>query len=741
MQTKPSSSKASPAATSAGRYLIVSNRLPVTAGLRDGELHLQPSAGGLATALAQVHGREGSRWIGWPGDTTEFTRPQRAELDDRLHAQGMMPVHLSTRQVERFYEGFCNGVLWPLFHYQLDKVRLEAWRDWAAYRDANELFAECVVKHYRPGDRIWIHDYHLMLLPALLRKRLPEASISFFLHIPFPSSGVFRILPWRKEILEGVMGCDLIAFHTHSYQRQFIATLLRLLGLDARMDSLLYEGRVVRVAAVPISIDTPHFVKASSTSEVKQAAATLRSQNDGCKILFGVDRLDYTKGMRRRVLAIERLLERAPGLAGKFKFIQVASPSRTKVEAYAQLRRSLDELIGRINGRFSTVNWSPIQYLYQTMTLEELMPLYRAADVMVVTPTRDGMNLVAKEFVACRQDHDGVLVLSEFTGAAWEMGEALLVNPYDIDGIASALHAAITMPAEERKFRMVRLHQRVLRWTVHDWVRAFDDAFTAVIRENENLRATTQLPAAAIERMKNAPHLALVLDYDGTLVPFAKFPELAAPDAALLGLLRSLADRPGTDLHLASGRDRETLERWFGGLRATLHAEHGFWCRRPDETEWRATGPLANGWKEKAREIMEEFAARTPGAFVEEKSAALCWHFRQCEERFSTLQERELRLHLGDLFSNQPVEVLRGSKVVELRQMGAHKGLIVTEVHRAALPDTLLVAIGDDTTDEDMFRHLPPGDISIHVGTQPSAAQYRVADHHAVRQLLEKLRE
>ncbi|GEP41987.1 bifunctional alpha,alpha-trehalose-phosphate synthase (UDP-forming)/trehalose-phosphatase [Brevifollis gellanilyticus] len=730
---------ASPAPAS--RYLIVSNRLPVTVSQKEGKIELKASAGGLATALSHVHGTEGSRWIGWPGETGQMDKSARAELDRRLNADGMIPVHLTTKQVERFYEGFCNGVLWPLFHYLLDKVRLDAWVDWQAYREANELFADAVARHYQPGDRIWVHDYHLMLLPALLRKRLPHASISFFLHIPFPASGVFRILPWRREILEGLLGCDLIGFHTHSYQRQFLSSLLRLLGLETQVDSVTYDGRMVRVGAFPISIDTEHFIKESSTPRVEEAAAKMREQNTECKILFGVDRLDYTKGMRRRVLAIERLLERSPGLAGKFRLIQVASPSRTKVEAYAQLRRSLDELVGRVNGRFSTVNWSPVQYLYQTMSLEDLMPLYRAADVMVVTPTRDGMNLVAKEFVACRNDNDGVLVLSEFTGAAWELGEAVLVNPYDIDGIARALQQAITMPEEERHFRMTRLRQRIQRWTVHDWVKSFDAAFAQVTSENERLRQSTVLPPEEVLRMKNAEHLVLVLDYDGTLVPYAGLPELAAPDKELYELLEALIAKPNIELHIASGRPRETMERWFGGLDAALHADHGFWKRARGATEWTTMGSLEAGWKEKAKVIMEEFAARTPGSFVEEKTVALCWHFRLCESQFAELQERELRLHLADLFKNHPVEVMRGNKIVELRQLGIHKGLIVSALSAAGPEDALLVAVGDDTTDEDMFRQMPPDGISIHSGSLASRARYRLAGPAAVRAVLRQLVE
>jgi trehalose 6-phosphate synthase/phosphatase len=723
----------------ASRYLIISNRLPVTAEVKEGKLTLHASAGGLATAMSHVHEREGSVWIGWPGETAAFDAGTRTELDRQLQESRMIPVHLTTKQVERFYEGFCNAVLWPLFHYLLDKVRLDAWRDWAAYREANERFAEIVAKNYRPGDRIWIHDYHLLLLPAMLRQRLPHADIGFFLHIPFPASGVFRILPWRREILLGMLGADLVGFHTHAYQRHFLSSVLRLLGVESKLDAVPHEGRVVRIGAFPISIDTADFEKRAATPEVRKATDEIRGQHAGVKLLLGVDRLDYTKGLRRRVLAVERLLERAPDLAGKFKFIQIAAPSRTRVEAYGQLRRSLDEMVGRINARFSTLHWSPVQYLYQNIALEQLLPLYRAADVMLVTPTRDGMNLVAKEFVACRDEEDGVLVLSEFTGAAWELGEALIVNPYDVDEIARALHAALLMPEEEQRFRMQRLRRRVRKWTVHHWAAAFERALHQAVEHNQKMRDSLALPGAEITRMKEAGHLVLILDYDGTLVPFASQPEFAPPDSELLHLLQTLAARPHTEVHVASGRDRHTLGQWFAGLDVTLHAEHGLWERAPGNKDWGVRATLNQDWKAKAQEIMEDFAARTPGAFVEEKTAALCWHFRRCDPEFAEFQERELRLHLGDIFSNQPVEVLRGSKIVELRQQGVHKGLIVQSVMETAPPGALVVAIGDDATDEDMFRHLPERGIGIHVGVQSSGASYSVPNHQSVRALLQDI--
>lgn len=721
------------------RYLIVSNRLPVTAVVENGSLELRPSAGGLATALKQVFHGQDAVWVGWPGETGNLTRKTRTQLEDGLEEAGMVPVYLGARQVERFYEGFSNGVLWPLFHYLLDTVRLDAWKDWEAYQEVNQQFAETVAAEYKPGDRIWVQDYQLCLVPGMLRKLLPEASIGFFLHIPFPASGVFRILPWRRQILEGLLGADVIGFHTFSYARQFSSSLLRLLGLESDVDTVSYQGRFVRIGAFPISIDTSYFENASAHPDVTAQVEAIKAQHPGCKILVGVDRLDYTKGLKRRVLAIERLLERHPELAGKFKFIQAAVPSRAGVEAYKQLRRQIDEVVGRINGQYSTLGWSPVQYLYRSLGHEELLALYRAADVMLVTPLRDGMNLVAKEFAACRQDDDGVLVLSEFAGAAWEMGEAVIVNPYDENEMATAIHRGLTMQEPERRFRMQRLRKRVQDWTVHHWVRQFDEALTGSMAQNRVWHQTSMLGEETIQRIKAAERLVLVLDYDGTLVPFAPTPELAMPDVSLLELLQSLIRRPGTEVHLASGRDRNTLEQWFGNLDVGLHAEHGFWNRARGGTEWQAAARLTEGWYEKARTIMEEFAARTPGAMVEEKTTSLCWHFRRCEPDFARMQERELRMHLAELFRNYSVEVLRGSKVVELRQLGVHKGVVISTLQANTSPDTCIVAIGDDTTDEDMFASLTERDIGIKVGANPSRAAHRLGDFNAVRELLTRL--
>ena len=551
------------------RYLIVSNRLPVTVIANGNDFQITRSMGGLATAMAGLHGNGETLWIGWPGDTAAFPDEMRRRLDVELIAGGTVPVHLSETEVEGFYEGFSNGVLWPLFHYLVDRVNMDAWRDWEAYEAVNRKFAEAIVNHWHEGDRIWIHDYQLMLVAGMVRALLPDARIGFFLHTPFPSLEVFRTLPWRREVIEGLLGADVIGFHTYGYQRHFASCLLRLMGLDLTVDTFRWQGRDVRLGTFPISIDSADFAGRAANPAADDAATTLGARSPGMKLLLGVDRLDYSKGLSRRFLAIERLLEIEPLLAGRFRMVQVAVPSRTNVDSYARFRRELDELVGRINGRFSTTDWAPIQYLCRSIPSDELVALYRAADVMVVTPLRDGMNLVAKEYVACRVNGDGVLVLSELAGAAWELGEALQVNPYNVHQTATALREAILMSPNEQRSRMHLLRQRVMEWDVRAWIRSFEaamnDAASHPVHQTEEENSPTE---AEIGRIRGA-RVHLMLDYEGTLVPSAGR-GYTVPDSDLLELLRRLAAHPRLSVHVISGHSRRI---WGSGL---VHCPSGF---------------------------------------------------------------------------------------------------------------------------------------------------------------------
>jgi trehalose 6-phosphate synthase/phosphatase len=719
------------------RLIIVSNRLPVTVRAADGGVSVERSTGGLATGMKGPHERMGGEWIGWPGDLELLSPPAREQTDRTLADMRLVPVPLTREEVARYYEGFSNAILWPLFHYSIARLPNHM-RDFEAYEAVNARFAEAVASRVRPGDLVWVHDYQLMLVPAMLRQRVPEARIGFFLHIPFPSSEIFRLLPERERILEGLLGADVIGFHTFPFVRHFASSVLRLMGASTDVDRLSWRDREVRLGVFPMGIDSREFSERAQSKEV--GAMVEAHGTPGTQLLVGIDRLDYTKGIPRRLLAYEALLREHPELRERVRLVQVSVPSREHVEAYREFRDEVDALVGRIDGEFATATWSPIHHLYRALSQPEIVALYRAADAVLVTPLRDGMNLVAKEFVASRPDGDGVLVLSEFAGAAAELSEALLVNPYDIQRTSAALYRALTMPPDERRTRMSALRQRVMTHDVHWWARSFlsrlERAGTQPERA-ERLSAPSAVRAAA-ERARSAPGLALVLDYDGTLVPFAPRPELASPDRELRALLGRLVARPRTQVHIVSGRKRETLERWFGSLPLGLHAEHGFWSRPPGE-EWKGAQPPPGAWREPLLAILRDFTERTPGSLVEEKTAGYAWHYRTADPEFGAAQAKELSFHLSALLGNAALEVLPGDKVLEIRPAGINKGSAVARVLALAPAGTLLFAMGDDRTDEDLFAALPEGSIAVHVGPLASRAPVRIADVAAARALLEQI--
>jgi trehalose 6-phosphate synthase/phosphatase len=714
------------------RLLLVSNRLPVTVKVEKDSVSVVRSAGGLATGLSRPHERSGGEWLGWPGDVSRLTEAQRAQVEAQLAGLRCVPLYLSASELSRYYEGYSNRVLWPLCHYMVDRIPRQD-RDWEVYRKVNERFADLVVRRYQPGDTIWVHDYQLMLVPGMLRQRLPDARIGYFHHIPFPSSEIFSTLPRRHELLKGLLGADLIGFHTVSYVRHFSGSLLRQLGVDTDIDRVIWDGREVRVGAFPMGIDAAAFDSLAHDPGVLEEVATLRRKAEGQRILLGIDRLDYTKGIPPRLLAVQRVLEREPAWRGRLRFIQVAVPSRTQVEDYATYREQVNELVGRINGQYGGVHNVPVHYLYRSFNEKQLVGLYRAADVMLVTPVRDGMNLVAKEFCAARPDEDGVLVLSEFAGAAAEMSSALIVNAFDVESMADAIEEALEMSEDERRKRMRALREGVKTHDVHWWTSSFLNRLQALPTASERKFGGA---AEALERMKAAPRLHLLLDYDGTLVGFAPRPELAAPDEVLRGLLAKLLARPGTSLSIVSGRPKETLEEWFGELPISLHGEHGLWSRTRPGQPWRMLEGASFEWKDRARPVLNSFCERVPGSFLEEKTASLAWHYRLVDPEFGAIQARELRLLLMETFEGQPMDVLPGDRVVEVRPRGVHKGRVVGEATEGLAPGTLVVAIGDDRTDEDLFAAIPEGGLTINAGQKPTRAAFRIGGPGEVRRLL-----
>jgi len=727
-------------APSGGRLLLVSNRLPVAARVERGRVVVATGAGGVSNGLRDLEELRDGLWFGWPGESWRLSSDQRADLQRRLDELGAVPVELSPTEVRRYYDGFANGVLWPILHYQLERLPNDP-VGWDEYRRVNERFADAVAERYQPGDEIWVHDYQLLLVPGLLRERLPDAAIGFFLHVPFPSSELFRVLRWRRALLEGVLGASVVGFHTAAYARHFINTAQRILGCPVVDGRLVIGGRQVRVVDVPMGIDAGAYATAGERPEVIAEAAAIARARPNVRLLVAVDRLDYTKGIPRRLLAFERFLEDNPAHRGRVQLIQVAAPSREGVGAYREYARSVHELVGRINGRFTTVGLAPIHYLARTLPRERVVALYRAASVALVTPLRDGMNLVAKEYPAARTDEDGVLILSEFAGAAAELAGSILVNPYDLDGTAQAIAQALEMPRDERRDRMRTLRARVQEHDVHRWARDF----RAVLRSEHERTARRQprdrsdatAPAIATVILRRRSALALVLDYDGTLVPFHARPEDARPDDEILQLLARLSSTPDVVVHVCSGRRRAEMERWLGHLPIGLHAEHGAWTRSMEGT-WTPRLVDRPSWLETARASMDASAVRVPGSMVEEKETALVWHYRNADEVEGEREAARLREDLEEQLDASDASVVRGSRIVEVRTARIHKGLIIDMV-RAEHPGARLVIVGDDTTDEDMFAAAPRGAVTIKIGSGRTAARFRLAGPDELRHLLGEL--
>jgi trehalose 6-phosphate synthase/phosphatase len=721
------------------RLMIVANRLPVTISIDGDTWQLVPTSGGLATALERLHEKTQGIWVGWIGEPAKTLAHVGPALAVELERQRLVSVELSRTDLSRYYDGFSNGVIWPLFHFLLDKVNLDAERDWQSYRSVNQRFAKAAARNYRDGDVIWIHDYQLMLVPGFLRRLVPKARIGFFLHVPFPASDVFRILPWRNEVLESLLAADLVGFHTSTYQHNFQRAAAQLTSADIELDAIRFNDRTVRLGVYPIGIEVGPFEAAAADPAVELEMRRIRQAHPDKRIVLGVDRLDYTKGIPRRMLTIGRLLEQRPALRDKLLFIQVAIPSREKVAAYDDLRRTVNELSGRVNAQFGSPIGSPIQLLYRSVPFSQLVALYRIADVMLVTPLRDGMNLVAKEYVASRVDDDGVLVLSEFAGAAAELREALSVNPYDISGTANLLAAALDMAPEERRIRMQAMRAHVRTHDVHRWAARFLDALGRLgSPPNESIYTPPpMLPTDLPEQLMAAPLRHILLDYDGTLVPFFALPELAAPDRELAELLQRLVQTPGNLVHIVTGRTRASIEPWLGHLPVSLHAEHGFWSRQPGGS-WIANSLSDGSWKDALRTLVSQFVEGIPGALMEEKDVSLALHYRNADpsvahERLRWMREEFRRRAVDEL------EVLEVAKVFEIRLREIHKGLVGSALRANLDPSTAILAVGDDRTDEDLFSSLPASAITVRVGNGNSRAKYCVRDVAEVRVLLARL--
>jgi trehalose 6-phosphate synthase/phosphatase len=734
------------------RLIIVSNRLPLTIQTgRDSKINIKPSIGGLATGMKSIYKNYDSIWFGWPGlDEGKISGDMKQRIEKRLESEKCYPVYINKRDLDLYYSGFSNKTIWPLFHYFM---QFAVYEDdyWNAYVRVNKKFAREILNILKKGDRIWIHDYHLLLLPKLIRDSFPDVSIGFFLHIPFPSYELFRVLPWREEILNGILGADLIGFHTYEYERHFLSSVRRLFGFETYFNQIFLGNRIAKTDAFPMGIDFDKFHDTSlamrqqtshEQSPLKKEIEKYCRINPGRKLILSIDRLDYSKGIPNRLVAYEHFLNKYPEYREKVTLVMLSVPSRINVEQYKIIKREIDELVGRINGKYAAINWTPVWYFYRSLPVENLIELYNSCEVALITPVRDGMNLVAKEYIASRTDGSGVLVLSEMTGASKEMNEALIINPNNKNEIADAIKQALEMPLDDQKAMNKYLQERVKRYDVKRWASDFINSLIniySIQKKYLSKKVTLPVENEIISAYRSADRKILFLDYDGTLVNYEKLPEKARPDEELYEILDTLSEKDDTEIVLVTGRGKNTFGEWFSSKNYTLIAEHGVWLKELNK-DWEKSddGSLSNEWKELVLPVVQFYTDRTPASMIEEKNHSISWHYRNSDPDLASSRAVELKDELGSLISNLSLEVLEGNKVLEIKNSTFNKGKAAMNYLRRNNFDFVL-AIGDDYSDEYLYEELPRWAFTIKAGINKTLAKYNLESFKEVRNLLKRI--
>jgi trehalose 6-phosphate synthase/phosphatase len=710
---------------------IISNRLPLKVSKTDNEYVYERSEGGLATGLGSLKDFKEKKWIGWPGIFSD-NKKEKEEIRAGLLPENFYPVFLSEDQIRDYYEGYSNSMIWPLCHYFYTYIQYET-KFWESYQEVNRLFCDEAVKILKPGDMVWIQDYQLMLLPAMLREKVEGISIGYFHHIPFPSYELFRVLPERAEILKGLLGADLIGFHTHDYMRHFISAAYRVLGIDSDLDEIHFNDRIIHVDAFPMGINYELHHDAILDKTVQKMANQFRQNFGNHKLVLSVDRLDYSKGIIHRLKGFAQFLENNPEYRGKVSLVMVVVPSRDSVDRYSELKTKIDEMIGYLNGLYSSLDWSPVYYFYRAFPFEELMALYHIANFALVTPVRDGMNLVAKEYIAVKRDEPGMLILSEMAGAATELKQAIIINPNNIDEIEEALLEALKMPEEEKKTRMDKMRQTLSKQTVNKWAHDFTTEL-ASIKEINILLQNKIIGVDSIKEIqklyKKATKRLIILDYDGTLVPIVKNPELAIPDKQLIKTLKLLAKDKRNHLVISSGRDAEFLDKWFSELDLNLAAEHGAFFK--EHGKWHENIRTNFPVDEEILDILQKTTDKTPGSRIEMKKTSISWHYRNSDKWLAELRKQQLINALMNPCTRLNLQIMRGNKIIEIKMVGVDKGIEATRLMNADKYD-FVMAMGDDITDEDMFHTMPPEAITIKVGSISDHARFSLPQLDTVK--------
>jgi trehalose 6-phosphate synthase/phosphatase len=718
------------------KLIIISNRLPVKAIKTKGTFRFSRSEGGLTTGLDSLDTDIERHWIGWPGVDAKNMEDKEI-ITQHLLEKNFHPVFLSKKDIEEYYEGYSNSKIWPLCHYFFTLIQHES-SHWDSYQMVNMLFAKAAEKIMEPGDIVWVQDYQLMLLPRMLRDINPTVSIGYFHHIPFPSYELFRVLPERAELLTGLLGADLIAFHTYEYMRHFISAAERVLDMSFELDEVRLRERIVRVDALPMGINFDLYYDSILNPKVARIAHKLKKDYRDHKIILSVDRLDYSKGILHRLKGFAQFLENNPEFWNKVSLFMIIVPSRDNVESYSGLKTKIDETIGSINGIYSNMNWTPVHYFYHGFSFEELCAMYYVADIALVTPLRDGMNLVAKEYIAAKRNANGVLILSEMAGASIELIDALIINPNDSTQIEEAILKALKMPESEQQERMKWMQKRVSKQTVNKWAGDFIRDLKS-IRERNTALFSKVLSIEYEEEIRiaydNTKQRLIILDYDGTLSPFMPKPEDAAPSAEILETLRLLASDKRNRVVISSGRDHNTLETWLGGLDIGLAAEHGAFFK--EGSDWTKNSPPKE-WEEEILQVMQQFVEKTPRSSLEVKETALVWHYRKVDAWLASIRVPQLIQALITPCTREHLQIMKGNKIIEIKYPEYTKGSEVNRLLKDRYYDFIL-AMGDDVTDEDMFNALPVGSYTIKIGTLSDSARFNLLNQTDTLPFLRRL--
>ncbi|CAO3613141.1 unnamed protein product [Mucor hiemalis] len=664
--------------------------------------------------------------IGWTGPikeqkTREKIAPEKLALEDKVKLQSLLwetgrivPIFLDKKSSQGHYEGYCKEVLWPVFHYLVqsssEDSRIEK-RHWDDYVAVNRQFADTVINRYQPNDIIFVNDYHLLLVPEMIREKLPDAAIGIFIHATFPSSEIFRCLQTRNKILQGMLGANLVGFQTYSYARHFISSCTRVLGCETTQVGVSHNGTTVSVGAFPIGVDSNRVNRFSKQPGVKPKMDAIRDMYAGKKIIVGRDKLDSTKGILQKLHSFEAFLKAFPEWQNKVVLIQVATPTHGD---HSKLESKISEAVSHINGTYGSLEFTPVHYYYQDIDRDEYYALLSVADLALITCSRDGMNTTSYEYILCqhnKSDH-GQLILSEFAGTAGSLGAAILVNPWDYADVARNIAEALTMPIEEKITRHEKLYSHVTSHTAEFWAHSFVKQLVSVSEQQDlQSHATPTLDTKKlVQDYKSAKKRIMFFDYDGTLTPIVSVPSEAKPPPNMLKALQVLCDDPKNIVWVVSGRDQTVLDEWLGSniKNIGLSAEHGCYIKPNGSNNWKSVvDDLDMSWKNDVVEIFDYYTERTQGSFVEHKKSSITWHYRLADVEYGAFQAKECQNHLENaIVSKYPVEILVGKKNLEVRPMSINKGEIVKRI-LASNPDTnLVLCAGDDKTDEDMFRAL-----------------------------------